>query len=137
MVAEFAMLCPLLCVLVVGMLEMGRAMKVSVVLNDAARKGCQTGIRKGKANADISTDVTNIMQDNGFDSTLFSPPSLGSISITVTAPDGTSVADALNAPAGSMVAVQVAIPVTSTMWIMSYFVNPGASQSETVVMQKQ
>src|SRR5437867_3175521 len=106
--AEFAMLCPLLAVLMVGMLEMGRAMNVCVILSDAARKGCQTGIQKGKANADITADVTDVLRDNKFDAAKFNPPSIGAITITVTAPDGSTVADALTAPAGSTVSVQVA-----------------------------
>jgi hypothetical protein len=123
--------------LVVGMLEMSRGTMVKVTLCNAARKGCQTGIMQAKGNTDITNDVTNIMRDASYDSTKFNPPSIGSITITVTDPTGKSVPDALAAPAGSTVSVQVSIPVTSTMWITSYFVDLSASQTETAIMQKQ
>jgi hypothetical protein len=116
---------------------MARGLMVKVALNDAARKGCQTGVLKGKSNADIISDATDVLRDNGFGATQFNPPTLGSVTVTVTDPSGKAVTDTLTAPADSTVSVQVAIPVASTLWLTTYFVNAAASQSETVVMKKQ
>jgi hypothetical protein len=110
---------------------------VKVTLSDAARKGCRTGIQRDKANADIVTDCTNIMTDNGFDSSKFSPGSKGNIIITVTDPNGNSLSDCLDAPSGSKVSVQVTIPVSSTTWVPQMFLPNGSLESETVVMMKQ
>ncbi len=77
------------------------------------------------------------MRDNGFDSSKFNPPSLGAITITVTAPDGTTLTDALDAAPGSTVSVQVSIPVTSVNWVSSYFLTHSMMESDTVVMLKQ
>jgi hypothetical protein len=120
------------------MIELCRGIQVKVMLSDAARKGCRTGIQRDKANADITTDCTNIMTDNNFDSTKFNPSGgIGSITITVTDPNGNSLADSLDAPSGSIVCVQVSIPVSSTTWVPSVFLTTGSLESETVVMMKQ
>jgi hypothetical protein len=136
-VAEFAFVAPILVLVLMGMIELCRGIMVKVTLSDAARKGCRTGIQRDKANADIVTDCTNIMTDNGFDSSKFSPGSKGNIIITVTDPNGNSLSDCLDAPSGSKVSVQVTIPVSSTTWVPQMFLPNGSLESETVVMMKQ
>ena len=59
----------------------GAYTRFTVTLSNAARKGCRTGIQRDRGNNDnvvagvtqpgIITDCTNIMRDNGFDSTKF------------------------------------------------------------------
>ncbi len=136
-IAEFAVVCPILAVVLLGMIELCRGTMVKVTLSDAARKGCRTGIQRDKGNADITSDVTNIMTDNNFDSSKFNPNSLGSITITVTDPNGNVLAESLDAPSGSIVSVQVSIPVSSTTWVPSMFLRQGSLESETVIMMKQ
>jgi Flp pilus assembly protein TadG len=145
--AEMAMVAPLLATIIVGMLECSRGVMVKETLSNAARKGCRTGIQRTTASIDIYNDCVNIMRDNGFDSTLFSPapPSgavsgttyIGSVTIAVTDPNGTTLADALGAPSGSEVSVQVSIPISAVMWVTSYFLQASSLESETVVMMKQ
>lgn len=134
--AEFALLSPLLVLFILGMIQMGQGMMAKVTLNNAARKGCSTGASMGKSSVDITNDVTDIMRDKGYDSTKFNPPSVGSITITITDPTGKSLTEALTAPRDSTVSVQVAIPVSSTMSVVSGFISSNAQQSETVVMKK-
>ena len=145
--AEMAMVAPLLATIIVGMLECSRGVMVKETLSNAARKGCRTGIQRTTSSTDIFNDAVNIMRDNGFDSTLFdpAPPSgaaknysyIGSVTITVTDPSGTVLTDALGADSGSQVSVQVSIPVSSVMWVTSYFLQATAIESETVIMMKQ
>ena len=75
------------------------------------------------------------MKDNGFDSSKFSPGS--NITITVTDPSGNKLSDCLDAPSGTVVSVQVSIPVSSTTWVPNVFLPNGSLESETVVMMKQ
>jgi Flp pilus assembly protein TadG len=144
---EMAMLAPLLATIIVGMIECSRGVMVKETLSNSARKGCRTGIQRTTASLDIYNDCVNIMRDNGFTSTVFSPapPSgavsgqtyIGSITIAVTDPNGTVLTDALGAPSGSQVSVQVSIPISSVMWVTSYFLQATQLESETVVMMKQ
>jgi len=135
---EFALVAPFLCLILMGMFELGRAVMVKNILSDAARKACRTGIQRDKGNADIASEVNNIMSDNGFTTAKFNPPSVGAINITVTDPNGTVLTDSLDAPSGTVVSVQVCIPVSSTAWVPTIFLGSGSTlESETVVMMKQ
>src|SRR5437016_8505187 len=67
-IAEFGFVCPLLALILLGMIELCRGTMVRVILSDAALKGCRTGIQRDKGNSDITLDCTNIMTDNSFDS---------------------------------------------------------------------
>jgi Flp pilus assembly protein TadG len=137
-IAEFAIVCPILALVLLGMIELCRGTMVKVILSDAARKGCRTGIQRDKGNNDIVTDCNNIMIDNHFTSAQFSPSGgVGSITITVTDPNGAVLAESLDAPSGSIVKVQVSIPVSSTTWVPNLFLTTGSLESETVVMMKQ
>lgn len=134
---EMAFIVPILGLIALGMFELSRGVMVRQILTGAARKGCRTGIIHQYGNSNIVSDATNVMQDNGFDSSLFNPPTIGAINITVTDPNGNSLPDALDAPPGSTVSVQIVIPATSVNWVSSYFLTSGMAESDTVVMMKQ
>jgi Flp pilus assembly protein TadG len=134
---EMAFVVPILGLIALGMFELSRGVMVRETLTGAARKGCRTGIIHQYGNSDIINDATNIMRDNGFDSTLFNPPTIGAINITVTDPNGNVLSDALDAPPGSTVSVQVVIPTSSVNWVSSYFLTSSMVESNTVVMMKQ
>jgi Flp pilus assembly protein TadG len=135
---EMAIILPVLVIMALGMFELSRGVMVRQTLTDAARKGCRTGILPQYGNNDISNDATGVMRDNGFTSTQFNPSSnVGAINITVTDPSGNALGDALNAPAGSMVSVQIAIPATSVNWLTYLFLTRDTVESDFVVMMKQ
>jgi Flp pilus assembly protein TadG len=136
-VVEFAVLLPVLSMIMLGMLELSRAVMVKQMLTDAARKGCRTGIIQQFGNSDISNDATDVMRDNGFSTTQFNPPTVGVITITVTDPYGNTLSDSLNAPPGSVISVQVSIPVSSFAWVSPYFLSSSTLESDLVVMMKQ
>jgi Flp pilus assembly protein TadG len=129
---EFAMVAPLLAILITGMLELNRGIMAKAYLSDAARKGARTGIQRDKASADIIADATNIMGDMGV------PTGNVVVTVTVTDPNGNTLGDALGAPPNSMVQVQISVPVTDVMWVTSYYyVNKTSLESELMVMMKQ
>jgi hypothetical protein len=134
---ELAFILPILGLLALGMFELSRGVMVRQILTGAARKGCRTGIIHQYGNSDIINDAVNVMQDNGFDTTLFNPPAIGAINITVTDPNGNTLTDALDAPPGSTVSVQVVIPTSSVNWVSSFFLTSNMVESNTVVMMKQ
>ena len=134
---ELAFIAPLLALIMVGMFELSRGVMVKQILTGAARKGCRTGILHQYGNNDIINDATNEMSDNGFNSSLFNPPNVGSINITVTDPNGNTLSDALNAPSGSTVSVQVVIPTSSMGLTSHFFLTNSMVESDIVVMMKQ
>jgi Flp pilus assembly protein TadG len=134
---EMAFIVPILALIALGMFELSRGVMVREILTGAARKGCRTGIIHQYGNSNIISDATNVMQDNGFDTTLFNPPTIGAINITVTDPSGNILSDSLDAPPGSTVSVQVVVPTTSVNWVSSYWLTGSMVESNTVVMMKQ
>jgi Flp pilus assembly protein TadG len=134
---EMAVLIPILMTMMLGMFELSRAMMVKQTLTGAARKGCRTGIIHQYGNNDIINDATNVMQDNGFDTSQFNPPTIGAITINVTDPSGNTLTDALDAPPGSIVSVQVSIPVSSFAWVSTIFLSGSMLESDQIVMMKQ
>ncbi len=134
---EMAFIVPVLGLIALGMFELSRGVMVREILTGAARKGCRTGVIYQYGNSNIISDVTDVMSDNGFDSTKWNPPSIGSITIIVTDPNGNVLSDSLDAPPGSTVSVQVSIPTSSVNWVSSLFLKSNMVESDTVVMMKQ
>jgi hypothetical protein len=129
-----------------GMNEVCRALMAKATLTDAVRKGGRTGIQRDKGNTDIYNDVVNVMRDNGYDVTKFNPPppgtsagssNIGSITITVTDPSGTTLNDSLDAPMNSQLSVQISIPVSSVLWVSLGFFPASSIESDTLIMFKQ
>jgi Flp pilus assembly protein TadG len=126
---EFAILASLLLVpLLLGMFELGRAVQVRTILSDAARKGCRTGIKAGMSNANIITEVNNILGDNKI-------PSTGeNIIIAV---NGNTAVDASAANADDQLSVKVQIPYGNVTWGPMNFLASATMESEAVVMMRQ
>jgi Flp pilus assembly protein TadG len=126
--AEFALILPFLGMLVFGMIEFSRAMMVGETLSNAARKGCNTGIKPNKTDADIKNDVNNILTDNNIDPT--------AATITILVRD--QPYNPANPPRQfDKVSVQVSIPVSAVYWGGTILLSGQAVQSETVVMMRQ
>src|SRR5947207_2220533 len=53
--------------LLIGIFEIGRAVIVAEILEDAARKACNTGIKPDRTYTNTVTDATDILTDNGLD----------------------------------------------------------------------
>jgi len=128
---EFAVIAPFLALLFLGMTELSRGMMVLKMLSDSSRMACRTGIQRDKGNSDITTDAQNILGDNGV--------SANSVNVTIVVidPNGVTLSDSLQAPAGSKVSVQVSVPVSAVMWSTSFFLKSTWLESQTVVMMKQ
>jgi Flp pilus assembly protein TadG len=124
---EFAVLAPVLGIIVMGMVEMSRAMTAKMILNDAARKACRTGILSTGSNSTITSEVTNILSDNN----------ISGSSATVTVQVNGQTVDASTAKQNDKVSVKVAVPYTKFAWTTPLFLSSTTIESETVVMMRQ
>ena len=79
---EFALCLPLLVTVVLGIIEFGRGMMVSELVNNAAREGTRQAIMAGTTNSDVTTTVTNFLQAAGLNAQYVT------VTITVTAATG-------------------------------------------------
>jgi Flp pilus assembly protein TadG len=124
---EFALFAPLLAMLVLGMLEIGRALIVKEMLTDAVRKAGRTAILPTKDNAAITAEVNNILADNR----------IAAPGATVTILVNGQAADARTAARGDRISVRVSVPASQVLWLSPHFLGSGAIESETIIMMRQ
>src|SRR5205807_2703661 len=60
-VLEFAIIAPVIFLVVLGIIELCRGLMVSHLLTSAARQGCRIGVIEGKSNSDITTAVNGAL----------------------------------------------------------------------------
>jgi Flp pilus assembly protein TadG len=113
---EFALVGPLFFVLVLGVIEFGRAFMVIELLNEAAREGCRAAIVEGTSSAQIKLAVTNFLTSASVDGTV--------ASVTV---NGTSIdtMETKTMPAYTEMTVMVTVPVSSITWVPNGFIPNG------------
>jgi Flp pilus assembly protein TadG len=125
---EFALVAPILATIIVGMFETSRGFMVKMALNDAARKGCETGTLSLASNASITSDVNDVLTDNGIST------SAATITILVNG----LAKDASTAKQNDKVSVQVSVSTSKVSWTTTYlFLTSATIQSETVVMLRR
>jgi len=126
-IVEFAMVVPLLALMLNGITEVGRAIMVRQFLNDAVRKACRTGVLPNRANSDITKDINDILKDNSIDT------SIATITILV---NGNAV-DASTAKKNDQISVKVSVPFANVSWTPAFFLGSSAVESETLSMMRQ
>ena len=124
---ELAFLAPFLTVLILGMFEIARGIMVKQLLNDAARKACRTGVLPLKANSDVTSEVNDVLTDNGLS------PTSATIRIQV---NGATV-DCSTAKRNDRVSVKISVPTAKTFWISTYFLVSSSIDSDSVTMLRQ
>ena len=122
---EFACVAPLLFVVILGIIEFGRAMMVSELLNNAARNGARTGALTGSDNSAITSAVNNSLSGTGI--------SGASSSIKV---NGYS-ANASAAVSGDAILVSVTVPYANVSWLPVTQFLSGKTLGSTVVMRRE
>ena len=154
---ELAIVAPFLAIIIMGMFELSRAVMVADMLDNAARKACNTGIKPNRTFDDINQDVCDILNDNGI-TTSTSTISINNLSTsvpTLSVQVATYTQPATNPPTwGSwtdtssnstytpqqfdLVKVRVAVPASSVLWFTPTYFAPTthALYSSVVVMMR-
>ncbi len=118
---EFAVVVPVLILLVFGMLEFSRLMMVEQVITNAAREGARKAVLPGSTSDDVNTVVTNYLTSSGIS---------GAGTPTVSPDPGT-------AGAGDAITVTVSVPFNNVSWLPVPMFLGGTTLSATVVMCKE
>jgi len=120
-VVEFAILAPLMFLLVFGMIDVGRAVMVQNLLTNAARDGARTAVLDGSTVSDVETQVSDYLAAS----------SVPGVSVTVS-PDPLTSADI-----GDPVSVNVQVPFNAVSWLPSSWFLAGVTLESTVVMRRE
>ena len=126
-VVEFAVIAPVLVFLVLGMIELSRALMVKDILTDSARKSCRTGILMTGTNDAVTADAKSILTSNN----------ISAANATVTIFVNGQSGDVSKAPPDTKISVKVSIPVSDVAWITPLFLSGSNVESETIVMMSQ
>ena len=117
---EFAIVAPLFFLLVLGCIELGRALMVQQILTNASRTGARVAVTLS------GTEASAVAAASDF----AAGASVGGIDVTVT-PNPTS------ASAGDMVSVTVTVPFADVTWIPAPWFMGGKTLTATSVMRKE
>lgn len=120
-VVEFALIAPLLFLLVFGMIEYGRMVMVQQILTNASREGARMGVLDGTTTADVTTSVDNYLLG----------ASVHNATVTVT-PNPPS-----SAGFGEPVTVTVSIPFNQVSWLPAPLFLNGTTLSSQTVMRRE
>ena len=118
---EFALISPVIFLVGVGMLEVGRAMMVQHLLTNAARDGARAATLEGATVGDIETQVDSYLAGS----------SVPGATVTVS-PSLLDTADI-----GDPVTVSVQVPFESVSWLPTAMYFKSVNLAATVVMRKE
>ena len=86
-VVEFAVVAPILFLIILGMIEMARGYMVEHLLTNGARIGARAAIIEGTSSSGIETAVTNYLDDSGITGATVT------VQVNGPAPDAVNVAE--------------------------------------------
>lgn len=125
---EFAVVAPILMALMLGTVEVTRAIQVKEMLTDTARSGARYASQPGISTSSIQSNVNSILTQNGI--------STSDATITVSV-NGNSSTDAKNAARGDKLTVQISLPISKVNWVTPLFLPATSVESETLHMVRQ
>ena len=113
---EFAVVAPLFFLIVLGLIEIGRACMVTELLTEAARRGCRAGVIEGTGSTAIQQTATTYLTNVGINGE--------SANVYVNdVPAGSTNVQTM--PAYTEITVVVTVPIANVAWTPLWFV-PGS-----------
>ncbi|MEX0716173.1 MAG: TadE/TadG family type IV pilus assembly protein [Planctomycetaceae bacterium] len=111
---EMALVLPIFFMVVLGVIEFGRAMMVAQLVTNSAREGARLGVLDGSSNGEVNTFITDFLG-----SSLNVSPGDVTIDITVTPAPGntTSGNEIATAQARDLVTVRVELPFEKVQFL--------------------
>jgi Flp pilus assembly protein TadG len=105
---EFGIVLPVFILLILGIIEFGRAYMVLHLLTDAARKACRSAAVKGSSTSTITASTTSLLTSE----------SVSGATLTVKVKE--VVADASSANSGDEITVIVSVPASSVSFVGTF-----------------
>jgi len=124
---EFAVVAVLLITLMLGVVEITRAIQIKNTLTDIARSGCRIGTLPGNYSQQVTDNIKTILTNNGITSTL---------ATTAVLVNGKNV-DVSTAKKGDQISVKISISISAVNWVTPLFFSSTAIESESIVMMHQ
>ena len=120
---EFAFVAPVFFVMVLGIVEVGRACMVTELLTEAARRACRQGVIEGTGSGNIQAAATNYLTSVGVNG------ETANVFVNDTPAGSTNVA---GMPAYTEITVVVTVPISNVTWTPLWFVTGNLSGQYTM-----
>jgi Flp pilus assembly protein TadG len=117
---EFAIIAPLFFLLVLGCIELGRALMVQQILTNASRAGARNAVTLAGTESSAITAAEDFADG----------ASVAAVDVAVSPPPQ-------NASAGDMITVTVTVPYDEVTWVPAPWFMGGKTLSATSVMRKE
>ena len=121
---EFAIIAPLLVLVLMGMFEVTRAIQVKNYLTDAARSSCRIAIQPGTNNQSVQNQINAVLTNNGL------PMASAKTTILV---NGNAV-DVNTANKYDQISVKISIPISQASWVSLFYFTSAEVESENMTM---
>jgi Flp pilus assembly protein TadG len=128
---EFAVLLPFLAMIMMGMMEYGRAIQLKETLTDCAREACRNAILPGQTDSQVQAEVVDILTRQ------FNATVAANNTTTIKVNDVTSTSSLGSSVRGDKISVQVQVQYSQVSWVTGYLYRGQNIESETVVMMRQ
>lgn len=123
---EVAVCFPVFLLILIGIIEFGRAMSVNQLLNSAARIGCRAAILDGSTN----TAVTNTIKQQ-VSSTVGCDGSNVAVTITIkSGSTGATIASLSSASTSDIIEIDVAVPFANVSWAVTRWLTTASVRGE-------
>jgi Flp pilus assembly protein TadG len=126
-VVEFAVIAPIMILVLVGAVEVARAIQVKVALSDAVRDGCRLAAEPRSDNSAVQKRVSGVLSESGID------PAEATVAVKINNVAG----DVKTAKEGDRISVSVMIPLKTIGWVGPMIFPADAKQTETLSMMRQ
>jgi Flp pilus assembly protein TadG len=120
---EFALVAPIFFVIVLGIVEIGRACMVTELLTEAARRGCRAGVIEGTSASSIQQAATNYLSAVGISG------ETANVYVNDVPAGSTNVG---TMPAYTEITVIVSVPISSVTWAPIKFLSGSMSGQYTM-----
>ena len=129
---EMAVCFPIFMLMLLGIIEFGRALMVSQLLTSASREGCREAILDGATNASVETDITNqVVNSVGCTAT--------DVTVTIVVTDvasGTTLTGLTAADKRDLIEIDITVPFSAVSFTAGRFLN-GADLRGQCAMRKE
>ena len=129
---EMAVCFPVFLMILMGIIEFGRAMSVNQMLNSAARIGCRTAILDGSTNS----SVTSVIKQH-VTSTIGCQPASVTVAITViSGQTGATLSDVSAASTADLIELEVSVPLADVSWSVKNWLGTSKIRGECAMQHE-
>jgi Flp pilus assembly protein TadG len=107
---EFAIVLPVFFLLILGIIEFGRAFMVGQLVTNAAREGARQAVLDGSTNTAVTSTITSFLQGAGN----ISPTN---VTVTITVSTAAAVNQLANAKSGDLCTIRVSVPFNQVSYL--------------------